>query len=155
MTNPPNDQPDDQSGDAPEKKIIVDEDWKSQVQAEKEESERKQEEGGEEKEEEAPPASADEAEAEGPAGPMPPPTLEILATSMGMQAMMSMGLMPHPSGGEPKVHLDQAKHFIDTIAMLEEKTEGNRTTEESDLFRHLLHELRMAFVAIKEKLAEG
>jgi hypothetical protein len=155
MTNPPN----DQASDAPEKKIIVDEDWKSQVQAEKEELEQKQEEG-EEKKEEEPSASADEAEAggpeaEGPDGPMPPPSLEILATSMGMQAMMSMGLMPHPSGGEPKIHMNQAKHFVDTIAMLEEKTEGNRTSEESDLLRHLLHELRMAYVAVQKQQAEG
>ena len=72
-----------------------------------------------------------------------------------MQAMMSMGLMPDPSGGEPKIYLDQAKHFIDTVAMLEEKTEGNRTDEESNLFRHLLHELRMAYVAIQKQQAES
>lgn len=153
MTNAPNDQPDDQPSDAPEKKIIVDEDWKSRAQAEKEELERKRKEE-EEKEEESS-ASADEAEPEGPKGPMPPPSLEILATSMGMQAMMSMGLMPPPSGGEPKIYLDQAKHFIDTIAMLEEKTEGNRTDEESQLFRHLLHELRMAYVAVQKQQTES
>ena len=105
----------------------------------------------EEKEEEAPP-SAGEAEAD---APMPPPTLEIVVTSMGMQAMMSMGLMPHPDQSEPKVYLNQAKHFIDTIAMLEEKTEGNRTDEETRLFEHLLHELRMAYVAVQKKEAGG
>jgi len=153
MTNPP----DDQSNDgADEKKIIVDEDWKSRAQAEKEELERKRKEEKEKEEkEEEPSPSADEAEPAGPKGPMPPPSLEILATSMGMQAMMSMGLMPDPSGGEPKIYLEQAKHFIDTIAMLEEKTEGNRTDEESNLLRHLLHELRMAYVAVQKQQAEN
>ena len=84
---------------------------------------------------------------------MPPPTLEIVATSMGMQAMMSMGLMPYPGQSETKVYLNQAKHFIDTIAMLQEKTEGNRTDEETKLFEHLLHELRMVYVSVQKEKA--
>ncbi|MFH1922690.1 MAG: DUF1844 domain-containing protein [Planctomycetota bacterium] len=138
MSEDPNEQP--------QKKIIIDEHWKSQVQAEKEELARKQA----QKEEEA---SADEAA--GPDVPLPPPSLEILASSLGIQAMMAMGLLADPEGGKPEVHLNQAKHYIDTIAMLEEKTEGNRTAEETAVFSNLLHELRMGFLAVQEVQAEG
>ena len=66
---------------------------------------------------------------------------------------MAMGLMPHPITRKSEVDLAQAKHFIDTIAVLEEKTEGNRTPEETALFGELLHELRMGYLALQEKQA--
>ena len=137
MTDNPNEQP--------EEKIIIDEDWKSRVQAEKEELEEKQRQ--EEK-------SASDGQAE-PDAPLPPPSLEVLAGSLGMQAMVAMGLLPNPLSGKPEVRLNQAKHFIDTIAMLEEKTEGNRTPEETAVTSDLLHELRMGYVAVQKKQAES
>ncbi len=143
MTDPP--------GDEPEKKIIVDEDWKSRVQAEKEALQRQ-------KDQETPPeepASAAQAEQQEADVPLPPASLEVLAGSLAMQAMIAMGLMRVPEGGKPEVHLDQAKHFVDTIAMLEEKTEGNRTAEETAMLSNLLHELRMAYVAVQRRQADG
>ncbi|HUT94582.1 MAG TPA: DUF1844 domain-containing protein [Thermoguttaceae bacterium] len=140
MTDPPHDEP--------EKKIIVDEDWKSRVQAEKEALERKQQQRQQDEE----PASAAQAE---PDASLPPASLEVLAGSLAMQAMIAMGLMRVPEGGKPEVHLDQAKHFVDTIAMLEEKTEGNRTPEETVILSNLLHELRMAYLAVQQRQADG
>lgn len=133
MTDNPNDQPD--------KKIIVDEDWKSRVQAEKEELEEKRR----QQEKSASPGQPE------PDAPLPPASLEVLAGSLGMQAMVAMGLLPNPISGKPEVRLNQAKHFIDTIAVLEEKTEGNRTPEESAVISDLLHELRMGYVAVQSK----
>jgi hypothetical protein len=135
MTDSPHDAPE-------EKKIIVDEDWKSQAQAEKEELERH-------KHEEPAAASPDQQEPETAMPPMPPASLAFLVSSLGMQAMIALGLMPDPTTGKPEVHLDQAKHFIDTVAMLDEKTEGNRTPEESAMLGDLLHELRMGYVAVQ------
>ena len=141
----------DKPGDEPKKKIIIDEDWKSQVQAEKEDLERKQQEQGDEAPKPAPEA---EAEAAGDL-PLPPPSLEFLVSSLGMQAMIAMGLMPNPISGKPEVRLNQAKHFIDTIAMLEQKTEGNRTPEETTVISNLLHEFRMAYVSLEQKQAKS
>jgi hypothetical protein len=142
----------DEANEKPEKKIIIDEDWKSQVEAEKEELERKQQE-----QEASKPATETEAAAAAADAdvPLPPPSLEFLASSLGMQAMIAMGLMPSPLTGKPAVHLGQAKHFIDTIAMLEEKTEGNRTPEETAALGNLLHELRMGFLAVQQREAES
>lgn len=146
MTDNPNDQPD--------KKIIIDEDWKSRVQAEKEAIESRREATRAEPPEAAQPGQPEATQAEqqeAPAGPLPPPTLELLVSSLGMQAMISMGLMPNPMTGKPEVELDQAKHLIDTIAMLEEKTEGNRTPQETAILNNLLHELRMGYLAVRQK----
>jgi hypothetical protein len=144
----------DDASEKTEKKIIIDEDWKSQVEAEKEELQRKQQE-----QEAAKPATETEAGTSQPAAdadvPLPPPSLEFLASSLGMQAMIAMGLVPSPLTGKPEVHLHQAKHFIDTVAMLQEKTEGNRTPEETAAIGNLLHELRMGFLAVQQQQAES
>ena len=137
MSDDPNHQPD--------KKIIIDEDWKSRVQAEKEELEEKQR-----QQDKSPSAGQGEPDA-----PLPTPSLEVLAGSLGMQAMVAMGLLPNPVSGKPEVRLNQAKHFIDTIALLEEKTEGNRTPEETAVISDLLHELRMGYVAVQNRQAES
>jgi len=140
VTDPPND-PQQPATDPQEKKIIIDEDWKSQVEAEKEAMKREQES-----------APSSQAEAAGQAaGPLPPPSLALLATSVATQAMVSLGLVPHPISGKTEVQLDQAKHSIDLLEVLQQKTEGNRTAEETAMLDHLLHELRMGYVAIREK----
>ena len=123
------------------KKIIIDEDWKSQVEAEREAAKHQQEES----------PSESSAEAQGDQMTWPEPSLPLLLTTLATQAMAAMGLMAYPDGTQTKVDLAQAKHFVDTIGMLEEKTKGNCTEEESTLFQSVLHELRMTYVAVQER----
>ena len=132
-----------------EKKIIIDEDWKERVQTEKEELKQKQ---AQDQDQEAVQEDASGATpvAEEPL-PLPPATLEVLVTSLATQAMMALGFMPHPVSGKTEKQLDSAKHFIDTLGMLEEKTQGNRTPEESTLIERLLHELRLGYVAAQQQ----
>jgi hypothetical protein len=127
------------------KKIIIDEDWKSQVEAEREAAKRQQDQpaaGG--------PSTAEDATQAGPI-PWPEPSLALLITTLATQAMAAMGLMAYAGGEQSTVDLEQAKHFVDTIGLLEEKTRGNATAEEAALFENVLHELRMAYVAVQEK----
>ncbi len=56
-----------------------------------------------------------------------------------------------PATNRPEIHLDEAKHFIDLLEMLDQKTAGNRTPEESQLLEDLLHELRLGFVTAGKK----
>jgi hypothetical protein len=122
-----------------EKKIIIDEDWKSQVQAEKEAEQQKQQGPAQE-------------QAGGSQAPLPAPTLSFLAGTIYMQGVMALGLLPNPSADkEPTVHVDHARHSIDMLAMLQQKTEGNRTSEESEEIEEMLHQLRMAFVTVTQK----
>ncbi len=125
--------------DKPE--IFVDEDWKSRVEAEK-----KVAAGASATESTANAATGErQASAESPP-PLPPATLSFLMTTLATQAMVSLGEVPNPFSGKIEVRLPEARHFIDTLAMLEEKTTGNRTPEESALLRGSLHQLRMAYI---------
>ena len=51
-------------------------------------------------------------------------------------------------GGEPEVNLDMAKHHIDTLGVLEEKTAGNLTEDEKKLLDSALYETRMRYVSV-------
>ena len=129
----------DQPNPPQDKKIFVDEDWKAQVEAEKEAL------GRGEKNEPAGEAPGPEEEDH----PLSPPTLVDLVGSLAMQAMIALGLLANPLTGKAEVRIHQAKHLIDMLDMLQKKTEGNRTAEESETFEHLLHELRLGFLAVQ------
>lgn len=61
-------------------------------------------------------------------------------------AMMLMGKAPHPESGQTMRDVEGAKLFIDQLEMLEAKTKGNLSKEESALLKQSLMGLRMAFV---------
>ena len=125
----------------PDKKLIIDEDWKSQVEAEKEAARHA-------REAEKP---TPEGPMPGPRDPLPPPNLTFLMSTLYLQGAMSLGLLPNPVTNKADVQLDQAKHSIDLLTMLQEKTEGNRTPQESDELEATLHELRMAYITAQQK----
>jgi hypothetical protein len=76
---------------------------------------------------------------------IPPATLEFLVLSLRMQAEMNMGLFA--MGEEkPEKNPELARHFIDLLAVLQEKTRGNLTLEEQRLLENTLTELRFRFV---------
>ncbi|MDR1484712.1 MAG: DUF1844 domain-containing protein [Planctomycetaceae bacterium] len=83
--------------------------------------------------------------------PLPEPSLVGLASGLAAQAMASMGMFSGPSGEQIEIKLNQAKHLIETIAILEEKTKGNRTEDETNKLGGILHELRMIFVAAQNE----
>ena len=122
------------SGPTAEKKIIVDEDWKSQVEAEKEAAQ-------------ATTKPAETQASPGARGPLPPPELTFLVSTLYLQGAMALGLLLNPVTKKSAVELDQAKHAIDLLTMLQQKTEGNRTPDESETLEGALHELRLAFVS--------
>ncbi len=61
-------------------------------------------------------------------------------------ASLFLGLMPNPSSNQPEVNLELARLFIDQLSMIQEKTRGNLTTEETGVLRNALTHLQMAFV---------
>lgn len=80
--------------------------------------------------------------------------LSALFASLVLQqsnmALMMLGKVPPPEGGEPFQDIDSARVFIDQLEMLEAKTRGNLTKEEEKLLRQNLTALRMAFVEAVE-----
>jgi hypothetical protein len=123
-----------------EKKIIVDEDWKSRVAAEKEAAAHKA----------AEPASPAAGEATSARRPeLPAASFEMLVTTLATEAMIGLGQIPHPMTQELHPDPDQARYAIDMLEMLAEKTKGNLTPGEEHGMRDLLHQLRMAFIAVQ------
>lgn len=129
---------------ADEKKIIIDEDWKSQVQAEKEAA--------------AHPKSASapaESSSEVADPPMPPASLELLLTTLATEVLVALGQVPHPATGKVQVQRNQAKFLIDTIDVLREKTKGNLSNSEQQVLESLLHQMRLVFIQTAEQPAPG
>ena len=127
------------SDENPKPKIIVDADWKEQVQAEKEAAQAARD---------APPeAPAPEGAQGDPAQDLPPPSFPLLVSTIATQALAAMGQLRDPnSTEEPPVDFRFAQHQIDMLAVIEEKTKGNLSAEESTMLENVLHELRMLFV---------
>jgi hypothetical protein len=61
-------------------------------------------------------------------------------------AALFLGQIPNPRTGEAEVNLDLARMFIDQLAMIQEKTRGNLTSEEAKVLSNALSNLQMAFV---------
>lgn len=78
--------------------------------------------------------------------PPVPATFEFLVFSLKMQAEVRMGILSIPGEGAEAPDLGAARHAIDTLAMLQEKTRGNLTLEEQRLIENSLTELRFRFV---------
>ena len=93
------------------------------------------------------PAARGTAAARGARGEMPPASFAGLVSQMMTQALFYLGELA-PRGGEPAVNLDLAKHHIDTLGVLEEKTRGNLTDEEKRLLDSVLYETRMRYVSV-------
>jgi hypothetical protein len=63
-------------------------------------------------------------------------------------AALFLGQIPNPKTGEAEVNLDLARMFIDQLEMIQEKTRGNLTNEETMVLRNALSNLQMAFVEV-------
>jgi len=74
---------------------------------------------------------------------MPKVDLTTFFLSVSAAAMESLQATP------PAIPM--AKHNIDLLMLLEEKTKGNRTPDEDQLISHLLYQVRMTFVQIEGK----
>jgi len=65
-------------------------------------------------------------------------------------ALVSLGDAADPSTGEQHVDLEQARDVIDMLALLRDKTAGNRTDEESRLLEQIMYDLQIRFVRASE-----
>ena len=70
-------------------------------------------------------------------------------------AALFLGQIPNPRTGEGEVNLELAKMFIDQLAMIQEKTRGNLTNEETTVLRNALSNLQMAFVEVARATQKG
>ena len=120
-------------------KIQVDADWKAEAQAEKERLAQ-----AEERVKSRQPAQ----------GELPPAEFRTLMGMLAQQAIMGLGAMTDPETKGVMIDLEGAKFAIDLLAVLEEKTKGNLTDEETTEITTLISELRSRFVQLSEAVAQ-
>ncbi len=74
-----------------------------------------------------------------------------LIFSLQTAAMQQMGKIVSPVTGKIEKDINMTQTTIDILAMLETKTKGNLTKEESSFITRSLYELRMNFVDESKK----
>ncbi|HRJ78609.1 DUF1844 domain-containing protein [bacterium] len=116
--------------DCPDKKpkLVIDSDWKQQVEREKQQMEEELKRSFERKTD------------------LPPADFMLHCASLGTQALIFMGALAHPETGQYVVDLEQARFLIDTIEVLQAKTKGNLTPEEDQSLKNLLGDLKVEWV---------
>ena len=68
--------------------------------------------------------------------------------SIASNAAAALGMMKHPVTQEVSVDPELAKHWIDVLGMLRQKTRGNLAPQEEQIFEGLLADLRMQYVSL-------
>ncbi len=116
-----------------EPQIVVDDDWKAKVAAEKEETVRA--------------AKVDQPDKNfEQARDLPKPTFEILISTFSTQAMMALGFFPDPATGKSAANRPLAKHLIDMLAVIQDISKGNLSEDQAETLENVLHKLRLAFL---------
>jgi len=91
-----------------------------------------------------------------PRMPLPQPSFVFIVLSMRAQCEMQLGLLHFGGAGEkPERNLDLARHTIDLMAILQEKTKGNLSLEEQRMLENSVTELRFRYVQISDEVAKA
>ena len=82
-----------------------------------------------------------------PPPPLPEVNFSSLIFSLSSSALFHLGETPDPQTGEKKKDLPLAKHTIDIMAMLKEKTKGNLDDDERRFLEIVLSDLQLRYVS--------
>lgn len=134
--------------------LSIDTDWKKQAQEEKRklvEEQQKKAAAASAAAAPAPEKLSDPRSRSGGApygrGELPPVNFSTMVQSIMTQALFYLGDLS-PEGGEPMLNLDRAKHHIDTLSLLEQKTANNLAPDETHMLDAALYEVRMRYVNV-------
>jgi len=82
---------------------------------------------------------------------LPPASFEFLVLSLRVQAEIHLGVYPAPDGAKADINI--ARHTIDLLKVLQDKTKGNLSLEEQRLLDNSLTELRFRFIQMASRQA--
>ena len=82
---------------------------------------------------------------------MPEVTFSAFVMSLNTSALYHLGELADPDTGKKSANLELARHAIDTLAVLEEKTKGNLTEEETELLKNILYDIKIRFVKVAQR----
>lgn len=77
---------------------------------------------------------------------LPEVSFSAFVMSLNTTVLYHLGELPDPVNGERIKDLALAKHTIDTLEMLKEKTEGNLAPDEKNMLSEILYDLKMRYV---------
>ena len=154
MADTQQEQPQGDQPDKEEPRIIRDDDWKAEAQAEKErlDAELKAQ---KQAAQETPAGEAPGQPAEGEQRRLPPASFPVLVSSLATQALLALGGMEDRKTKKRLVDFELAKHHIDTLAVLEEKTKGNLSDDEAKLLENALYQTRMQYVELAQHIQQA
>ncbi|MBL7672030.1 MAG: DUF1844 domain-containing protein [Bdellovibrionaceae bacterium] len=78
-------------------------------------------------------------------------SISVLVMSIGSSAAVSLGLSPNPQTGKIEKDREMARFNIDLLVVLQQKTKGNLSDDESGLLGNILSDLQMKFVQMEKK----
>ena len=81
-----------------------------------------------------------------------PMTFQTLVFSLGTTAMLQLGFLSNPETGKKEKNLPAAKQTIDILQILQEKTQGNLNSEESQLLEASVYDLKMTYLRATNSL---
>ena len=142
-------------------RLHIDNDWKAQAQAEKERLVEKETARDAAASSQAAARGANQAGLAGQAGHAghapqegPPPTaFQMLVASLASQAVMGLGGMQDPETGKVMIDLEGAQFAMAMLAVLQEKTKGNLTADESSELLEVISHLQQRFMQIAQLVA--
>ncbi len=82
---------------------------------------------------------------------MPEVTFSTFVMSLNTSVLYHLGEIADPETGGKILNIDLARHAIDTLVVLEQKTKGNLTEEEAELLKNILYDVKMRFVKTVKK----
>jgi Domain of unknown function (DUF1844) len=96
-----------------------------------------------------------ESQQEAPRMPLPPASFLFLVLSLRAQCEIQLGLMHYGEAEKPEPELELARHTIDLMGVLHEKTKGNLSLEEHRVLENSLTELRFRYVQVSDEVAKA
>lgn len=81
---------------------------------------------------------------------IPPATFRNFITELAATALVCLGFLNSPVSGKKDKDLERAKHLIDLLGILEEKTRGNLNEAESDYLRAVVTDLRVKYLELSK-----
>ena len=81
---------------------------------------------------------------------LPEMDFSTFVVSLASTIQMSLGAVPHPETNQTAVNLPAAKQMIDILALLQQKTKGNLSEQESALLEQVLSTLRIHYLRASE-----
>jgi len=77
---------------------------------------------------------------------MPEVTFTAFIMSLNTSALYHLGEIADPATGKKIIDFSLARHAIDTLVLLQEKTKGNLDSDEAEMLKNILYDVKMRFV---------